>query len=227
MAHRLLALVAPAALIASAGCSSGPPDPVRDLGEDSALGTLIADNPELEAKVVEGMSDGAGMFASDDDRKRYAESVAGPIVNEHMKPRMAALNDEMLSRLSAVTSQRVLETISSGDDCMRPIEGRDNSLVSGLGEERMKPILLDIAKMVPDPSARVASKEELVISHIRYADEIANRGGLEFARLMSLLQGQEASDKVERCRMAAGVLGAFAALPPSQGGPLLRALYER
>lgn len=227
MISRLIALTAPIALLTLSACSSGLQDPVADIGSDTALGALLDQDEALEAQVIEAMGDGPGMFASEDGRREYAQGVAVPIVEKHMAPRMAALNDEMLSRLSRVISERVLETIASGDDCMRPLEARDSSLVSGFGEERMKPILLDIAKMEPAPDARVATNQEIAAYHLMNAANIEQRGGMDEGRLVAILQGSPPRDQVEQCRMLAGVLSTFSALPAEEGGPLLRGLSQQ
>tara|TARA_B100000929_G_scaffold288852_2_gene278182 strand:+ start:3280 stop:3963 length:684 start_codon:yes stop_codon:yes gene_type:complete len=220
----LFRCAAAAAIFTTSACSSGPQDPVRDLGEDSSLGALLAQNPEVEAKVIEAMGDGAGMFRSEADRKQYAAHIAGPIVNEFMKPKMDNLNDEMVSRISDVISQRVMETVVSGDDCMRPLRGGDNSLTSGLGEERTKQIFLDIAKMEPDLEARTAPKHLLAVYFLSRSDEIADRAGMDANILREVLNGSRPPTTEEQCRVAAGAMAMFADMPPEEGAPLLRAM---
>tara|TARA_B100000929_G_scaffold280774_1_gene259112 strand:- start:449 stop:1132 length:684 start_codon:yes stop_codon:yes gene_type:complete len=222
----LFKCAAAAAIFATGACSSGPQDPVSDLGEDSSLGALLAQNPAVEAEVIKAMGDGAGMFRSNAERKQYAAHIAGPIVNEFMKPKMANLNDEMISRLSAVIAERVMETVASGDDCMRPLKGGDNSLTSGLGEERTKQIMLDIAKMEPDLEARTAPKQLLAVYFLSRSDEIAERGGMDPNVLREVLHGSRSPSTEEQCRMAAGSMAMFAALPPEEGAPLLRAMQS-
>lgn len=210
-------------LFATAGCGIGAKDPITYLDPTSSLAAVVAVTPQLREDVRKALGDGAGLFRSDADRRRYAEHVAAPLANRYISARMPFVDDQTRSELMAVVAERVMETVASGDDCMRPIEGRDNSMVSGIGDHRMKPILVDIATRPTVANPTVASSDQIRVAIDANLPEMARRSGLDAQRMRSLLDGGSPASVEERCRMFAGVIGTFAALPPGTGAPMLRA----
>lgn len=222
-----LAFLGLCVILVTACTAKGPADAeiLQKMKSDPVISAVMTANPQAEDIIVKAISDSAEGPA--DAREQRLKEKMQPLIRAHLQYRMRHLDDQMTSKFAHAMSQVAMQgSVHNSPRCLPEIKpGKTFLDIIPAGESQE--LIQDIAKMTPDLSPAIATKEVLATAMAERLPDIAARGRLTTDQVMTAYTNEAATTPEVTCKVLSGTLASLAALPPAQGAPLIRALMNR